>query len=288
MRGGENVLPSNAGAFADESHRLGGHVDHEVARILPDGVVGDVGEISLGREGQEEVIAIDLECIGGGHCLDGQAEVGYFTSGVERGGAVVDIHRAVLARVEGVAIVVGELERIVVEAGASLVVGLSSPPVGRIAYTFTTSEVTLRLVVDVPGSLAEQGGVLGEVHNGVVDVEGACDLAIADAIATANLDIYGVVARRGEDALIAVDCAALDLLAGVDVPDGIDTLGILEVEGHLVGGLIDGDFNHVLEVGCLRHPALVEALDVVGRTCNQRTCYQKGTQYIFICRFHNG
>ena len=288
MRGGENVLPSNAGAFADESHRLGGHVDHEVARILPDGVVGDVGEIGLGREGQEEVIAIDLECIGGGHCLDGQAEVGSFTGGIERGGAVVDIHRAVLARVEGVAIVIGELERVVVEASASLVVGLSRPPADWIAHRRTASEVTLRLVVDVPGSLAEHGGVLGEVHDSVVDVEGLGDHAIADTVAVTDLDVHGVVARRSEDALIAVDGAALDLLAGVDVPDGIDTLGFLEVEGHLVGGLIDSDVNQVLEVGCLGHPALVETLDVVGRTCNQRTCYQKGTQYIFICRFHNG
>ena len=71
----EDIVPSDSTIVAHENHLLGCHADNLIARTVPHIVVGNIWEVGLSREREEQVVAINLEIVGSSLFFNRHVEV---------------------------------------------------------------------------------------------------------------------------------------------------------------------------------------------------------------------
>ena len=292
--GGQDEVPRDVGGFVviDEIKLRGSDVLDAEARTVILRVGREVGKERLGRQHQVERGAFHLEVIVGRLLLHiGRVVVAVAGIGAE-GGPFVHIHCAPLAGIVGVAALRGEGQAVVVEPHGGLLVGLRTIPAGARSAQRSATEMPGERVGDAPllalARLLRPSGqeivVLVEVDYRVVNVErqcvGTCTDAVAVAYAVGNLIVTG----HGENHRLTVDGGIGGLLAARKQPHGI-ARGIVEREGHGIGGLVNGGRGLGIHDG--GHPALVGAGKLFGRTGGKSQCCQQCATGVFEYLVHH-
>ena len=249
---GDDELPGDGAAAVagrgvpHQRDGLGGEFLDDEMGVLHEVVVGDVREVCTRFEHQADVLTHHFEAVRG--LLDG-CRSGVVRRGVALGVDVrlgrhadVDIDGAGRAGIEGVVTVRGEGELVVIDAEVGLVVLRGLPPAGGVVDALAAGHMGLRVAVDVPGSLGEDGVVLVEADQRVVDVESLLDIVRGHAGRVHDVHADGVVAGFSKDLLVAVAGVVLApaLVRSLEDPDGNDGLGV-HGEGNLVGLLVYRD-----------------------------------------------
>ena len=279
--GGDDVVPCDAALVVDEFEALAGGVEHLEFRSAPESVVVDVREQGVLRKDKVEVVAAGLELIGRALLADG----GVVVLGVvalladERfdGNALVDIGRAVFARIVGVCPVAAEGHDVFVDTEGSLLADTGMPPLQTVGSGRAAAHIVLDRAVDMPvlgvlsgGTAGEEGDVLVVVGKRVVDMEGLLGVVGRHAGRVHDMHADGIVAGLGEDFLetVAGVVFAPGLIRSLENPDRDDTLGI-HGESDLVDLLVHGDDGLVR--GSLGNLTLGRMVDLfLGAGENQR------------------
>ena len=287
--GDEDIMPRNGPVVIDEFHVLGLEVHNLELRRIPLVIIGDVGELGVGRQHEEHVVALHGEVVGGLLLVGGHHHV--FRGGTVVGlreclDFLVDIHRATFSRIIDIGSVGHEGHHIVIYTVVGLVVGSSRPPLGAVGSRGATSQMGGFGTGDKPlfafciGS-CHTCDITGEVDNGVVEMEGLLSLSVTDAVTVAHAVLHGIVAGVSIDLGKWITCG---IGLSVNNPNRI-LRGVVEFEFHLVDFLVN--LHRHIGVTYVGYSVGVESGVVVGRARRHCHASHQETSDIFCYFLHN-
>ena len=264
---GEHEAPGDTIALVEQHHlrvRQFGDSEHGISKLR---IAGDIGELRVGREFQDDLVAIDIKAVGSLLNIDISHEVHTVVGIVlsKYRATCIDIHRTTITRIVGVTTFGSEGKTVVVHTPVSLVARGCTPPVATISTRLTTTHMSLLSVVDTPGA-RDTVDIRGEVYLRVLKRKLLRDTTLTETITVTEAQfhiigtcltvspVHGVQRRVG---------------VAVDFPDGI---GLCRHVSHSEGGLVHRLIHihidvHIRDGG---DAILIRAIEGLWRTSRQR------------------
>ena len=127
---GKHETPGDAVALIEQYHLIVVEFHHRKHRVGKLSVAGDVGELCVGREFQEDFLTFHVKRVFGCLRLYVSHEVLTVVGVILREDRTtrIDIHRAAFTRIVGITTLLSKCNAVVIHAPVSLDIGLCTPP----------------------------------------------------------------------------------------------------------------------------------------------------------------